>query len=81
MISAKIDVATGEIVNLVMADPRVDSVGAGFVLVAIDPHFPIDKRWIWSEYAGFQPGPELAARIAADAANVEAEAFDLGGIQ
>ena len=65
---ALIDQNTGNVTNMVVADPDVDPAPAGEWLVAVPDGMMVDQRWVWSQGGGFVPGPELQAELDAQAA-------------
>jgi hypothetical protein len=66
---AVIDVATGRVITCIVADAEQDPPYPGTRLVpAADGEgnpIGVDSRWVWSEERGLEPGPELAAILAA----------------
>lgn len=72
MRTAVIDPETGAVVNVIVADPKRDSL-PGKLLVAAPDDSGVDTRWVWSAAEGFKPGPELQAEIDAQAAAIEQE--------
>lgn len=52
MLCAYINLATGEITNIIIADPAIDHVADGFKIVSIEDTPQIDRDYLWSEDQG-----------------------------
>jgi hypothetical protein len=63
---AMIDANTGEVVNMIVADPARDKPWPGHLIVEIEPgrELHIDQRWHWEQGTGFVARrPELVAEV------------------
>lgn len=76
---AMIKKATGEVVNMILADPAVDPVEDGCILVSVPDDSVVDQQYVWDAATSqFSPGPDLVATLQAQRDAVEAEAFGTG---
>jgi hypothetical protein len=78
MIAAVINPKTNEVVNLIVADPVVDTV-PGMLLVPVPSGMALDRTWRWDHQAGFVPPPEYVVAMAENAKAEAQESFLLDG--
>lgn len=72
MRAAVIDPASGNVVNVIVADAAIDAAPADHLLIDVPDGLAIDHRWQWNSVDGFKPGPELQAELDAEAAAEQA---------
>lgn len=72
-----VNIETGEVVAIVVADPEQDTPHAGCRLVQADSP-DIRIGWLYSDGGGFEPSLAEQQQITAEALDLEEEGLDFG---
>lgn len=65
MKSALVDIITGAVLNMIVADPAIHQAPPGTRLIKLEENQGVDQNWKWTEQQGFIP-PRVFVEVDAD---------------